>query len=329
MGLMITTALREIRARRKWIIAFAALASTLTAGWFIISPPPYRSAVVFYLMHQRSGGEGAVVMGDVSPQMASYYHNVTSTAMFDHLAERFDLYDHYGIQADDPLRRDRMSDILKSSINVRLTELNGVQVEVEDTDRRLAADMANEVFVHLRAINSQQSLEELKRTMRVFDEVMDSTDQVATDRAHEVMRLATEIRHLRGRENPAHGSYDQLAELEMQLMGLSARLAAANDDLVNVRRKYETLLALASREGTPGIFLKNSATVDVVTAPVLHAVLWTLLNGLMAAMVVVFIILLVLEGRGAFDQRDLGDLRSASSGPAIRDLDDLMSRERA
>ncbi|SDJ77554.1 Chain length determinant protein [Catalinimonas alkaloidigena] len=172
---------------RKHLIIITGLAALGSLAYVLLLPNYYRSRASFIPYSAQSldprslaSEDPEYIFGD-SRDLDRTMAIGTSAEMFDSLIQQFDLYQHYKINADDPLKRFRAFQRLSKHLAIETTERDAVAVTVEDTDRELAARMANAVVDNInafyrKALYQKESdiVNTLKESMAIRQSLIDS-----------------------------------------------------------------------------------------------------------------------------------------------------------
>ena len=149
---------------RKKIIPVVILVTGITAGIVFMIPGEYLSEATVVAANPNLG-DRSNIFNTTFEQQFSYYgagpdndrlyemSRIDTMKMF--LIDSFKLEDHYKISKTNPRRRLAAYNELKEKSDVYITELGHLRIKIWDTDRMLAAHMANAV---VNKIN-QRSLE--------------------------------------------------------------------------------------------------------------------------------------------------------------------------
>lgn len=285
---MMHATLDELLARKRWVFAAMALAFCISTIWYWKEPPLYGSTVSFYVMSSSVPEKEVPVYLSVHTDPQALPLIATSSTMFDHLIEAFDLGSHYGVPAGSPNERTKLHGMLEQRVTVDLHEEDVIAVRVRDHDRAMAAAMANEVFETTRAMVRAEQKADLERQLSVIQQVIDSTDRFATKRSTELVRLADELRSARGNgEDPARS--------EQALMTAANHVAMSNQDLVYQRRNHANLLAMKTLQEGDRIRLRTGAMEDIDTDPFWTAAQGILLITLASGLAAVVLLMLIIE----------------------------------
>lgn len=143
--------LRLLYAWRKKLLRAALAVGVLSAVVSLFLPDYYQSRTVFYA----ASTDVANPDGIFGPpgQAMEYFGSgadrdriltiANSTVLLDRMIDSFGLMDRYKIKSDHPKARERARLKFSGYYKVMETKFDGIQIEMEDKDPRMAADMAN------------------------------------------------------------------------------------------------------------------------------------------------------------------------------------------
>lgn len=292
---MMNETLREFMARKRWVLLAMGIAFVVSSAWFLTHPPLYRSSVSFYLVNPPEPAPEEPLRLSAGTDPSSLQHIATSTAMFDHLIEAFDLHAHYGIPTTHPDARAVLYAVLSSRISVEYRDTGLIIVLVKDADRQMAAAMANEIFETALSMYKENYAASIKLWLDVYAQVIDSTDHIAKARSADLSGLAAEFRSLQGMTHGNDEARDRTIDLEIALANAAERVAASNNDLLIRQRHHKNLLAMTNDPGAGIIRLKNRAMVDLATSPVSTSIKFILVVTIATAIAVSLLLLLIIE----------------------------------
>ncbi len=255
-----------LKGRWKWVVGSVLLTTTIASLHLLTHPVQYGSTVMVMVSGQHlTGGGEAKDLPQLSPEITQLMHAVTSTEMTDHLIERFQLEAHYKVASTNPFHVELTTRRLFNNMDVRVIDKFTITITIKDRDRDLAAAMANACFDKLQAMEQEQRIQHLEHSMAIYERIITSTKQSASDQADRLMELITEIRTLVPlASRPEKGSV--LTETEQQLSQQAANLIMSQEDLVKARRNYEVSAAVAEAKGGPHVILVRKAMKDISTS---------------------------------------------------------------
>ncbi len=214
--------LKALYRWRKFVVGLPLATALMTSLIVLVVPVYYKSTTTFYAAStdlQKPQAFGATQNADIE-----YYGTkedvdrllsiARSGELVQFLVDSFDLYAHYEIDADDPLAPYYVAETLSDLYKVKKTKEGAVEISVEDTDRELAARMANAARAHVNAI----ALRLIKNSQR---QLMETYRQSIAEKEAMLQLLADSLRGLREQ----YGIFSTRSQGEI-LAGLAARTEA-------------------------------------------------------------------------------------------------------
>lgn len=255
-----------LKGRWKWVLGSVSLTILITSFYLLTHSVQYASTVMVMVSGQQlTGGGEAKDLPQLSPEITQLLHAVTSTEMTDHLIERFQLGSHYKVASVNPFHLELTTKRLLNNMDVRVIDKFTITITIKDRDRELAATMANACFDKLQAIEQAQRMEHLENNMAIYERIITSTKQSASDQADRLIELIREMRTLMPLSSrPDKGSV--VAETEQQFSQQAAILMLSQEDLVRTRRNYEVSAAVSEAKGGPHVILVRKAMQDISTS---------------------------------------------------------------
>lgn len=291
---MMSASLQELVTHKRWVFAAMAIAFALSTWIYWRNPPLYDSTVSFYVLAPPVSDKDEPIYLSLQTDPITLRHIATSTAMFDHLVAKYDLQTHYGIPNGTPDERAILHQMLQSRVTVDLRESEIVSVMVKDSDRAMAALLANELYTACDSMLRADQQIQLAGQIRVYDQVIDSTDGLARERSAQLLRIAGVLQDLR--KDPSKGMDDARGEqVEQALIDAADDVASINHDLVVQRRNRANLLVMAQDAGAGPVRLKSKATEDLGPTPLYRSIQWILTITIAAGVVSAALLLLIIE----------------------------------
>lgn len=152
----------------------AILLSTLFSGPQFIKPR-YRSQAVVYPVH--------ISTYSIETTSDQLLQLLQSNSIRDSLVQRFNLYDHYGIDTSKPASLALLNFMYGERVSIEKTRYESVSIRVTDEDPLLAKDMALEILHQadqlarrLQRKNSQELMEVIRLGLRNTKGRLDSVD---------------------------------------------------------------------------------------------------------------------------------------------------------
>ena len=162
--------LKTIYQHRKYIIGITALAAILSIGISLCLDNYYKSTTIFYAASPDLAKPSPV--GPVEQDMDFYGEDEDLDRLFsisqsrevmDYLVNKYDLYTHYDIDSTHEKGPFRLKKKFESLYQTKKTKFNALELTVEDKDRTLATNMANDArdkiaFIAQRLVKRSQDL---------------------------------------------------------------------------------------------------------------------------------------------------------------------------
>jgi capsular polysaccharide biosynthesis protein len=273
----------------RWILLFAMVVTLLAAGAIYVKPFQYEASIVMLVQDGKNENDEDDIKGLLAPADPSrLYHLATSTEMFEHLIDRFHLYEHYGIYSSGPFAKEMAMDMLTRSVQASEPEGSCLIVTVKDGDRKMASDMANEVYAQLQRMTEAMARARIEQTMEIYSQVVTTTEAELNDQIERLYTLSATLKGP-GRGVPlGSGSEDDRNSASLQLGQIVAELAAMNQDLMKAQRVQGITLAMAKADRMPEVLLIRKAQEDYsasvplkITTTLLLVMFFTALGGVM------------------------------------------------
>lgn len=291
---MVHASLRGLIAQRKWVFGAMALALVISTLFFSLYPPLYTSSVSFYVTGSPVSEQRQPIYLSLHTDASTLEHIGTSTAMLDHLIDKFGLIGHYDIVGDERQARERAHWLLDRRLAVELREDDLVMVMVKDNDRAMAAALANELFVASDSMLRAEQRAQLSAQLHVYEQVVDSTERVARTRTAELQDMVHTLGELRA--GGSDGAWEQRVEVvERALLDAAKEIAFVNNALVAQYRDHANLLAMANDPGAGAVHLRSAAAEDPGPSAFWCSVGWIILIAAGTGLATAGLILLIME----------------------------------
>tara|TARA_B100001250_G_C19785932_1_gene784138 strand:+ start:367 stop:1371 length:1005 start_codon:yes stop_codon:yes gene_type:complete len=145
------------------ILLLTVIVSSLVAVFGIESK--YKSSVVLYPSTTNSPSQTLLIehnpyRKDVlefgeEEEAEQLLQILNSDEIRDSIINKFDLYSHYNINQDESLSKSTLHRIYNSSVGVKKTKFNSIDITVFDKDPNMASDLANEIPNQANIVNSR------------------------------------------------------------------------------------------------------------------------------------------------------------------------------
>lgn len=280
------TLYRHVLGSSRWILLFAVVSTLVVAGAIQVNPFQYEANIVMLVQDENDEQDVKDLLAPADP--SRLYHLATSTAMFEHLMDRFDLYTHYGIYPSDPFAKEMAMDMLTENVKASEPEGSCLIVTVKDRDRKIARDMANEVYAELQRMVETMARARIEQTMELYSQVVKTTEADLND---QIDRLHALYATLRGPVRSGPGvvvTEEERSSASLQLGRIVAELTTVNQDLMKAQRVQGITLAMAKADRMPEVLLIRQAQEDYsasvplkITTTLLLVAIFTALGGVM------------------------------------------------
>lgn len=190
--------LKTLYRWRRFVVGLPLATAVVTSLIVLAVPVYYKSTTTFYAAStdlQKPEAFSATQNADIE-----YYGTkedvdrllsiARSGELVQFLVDSFDLYTHYQIDTADPLAPYYVAETLSDLYKVKKTKEGAIEISVEDTDRQLAARMANAARARVNAM----ALRLIKNSQR---QMIDGYWQRIAEKEAMLQSLADSLRSLR------------------------------------------------------------------------------------------------------------------------------------
>lgn len=243
--------------RHRWLIVGLCLVAVLTTfGITITTPKVYESTAT--LLVPKEGGAGGLLGGlaasgllqqvpglsvpSLTPNRDTLMSILKSRTVAQAVVERFRLQERYRARyLEDAIKG------LQDATDVRISREGVISVKVEDTDPRLAADMANFYVEQLDRLVAEYGIGEAGR-QRVFLTAQLARAKTDLEGAEEGLRRFQEKNRAIALQEQTRGAIETAARLKGEVMAAEVQLQVmrsfateANPEMVALRRRVEEM----------------------------------------------------------------------------------------
>lgn len=260
---------KEIITRWKLILAAALFAALITYSYFKLNPPKYTSTVSFYLENLGAPGSQEIKLNDndmvfiKSVDADRLFNMTTSSKMTRHLIEKFDLYSHYGIDKKKDFYREKATLSLLSNISVTQTLHSAISVKVEDTDKLMAANLANEVFDYLNKLNQEILVENIEKKAKIYEQVIKNMNSQTDVQIQQLKEVLDKCNTLSGSGVVIGKNDDFVIDLRLKLVQLASQLNITNNDIQKAVKLYGISVESIQKENLPSLTIINYALPEI------------------------------------------------------------------
>ncbi len=259
--------LTELIRMWKFILLFTVLGTISAIVYYYYNPLQYKSTVSFMVdddlerRNDQNLNDQSIYLAENAPNAVRLGQMIKSTEMLDYLIEKFNLYEHYNVSKQDPMRHEIVSEMLKSKINYSNSRNSGMSITMYGSDRELVAEIMNEMYVKLEEMINEYTVSNLKRKIKIYDEVLNNSESNLSRKSQDLKNLLMEFKNSVN-ETKKQKHNDLLYNIDMKLSFLSSQLSSINEDLLKTVKNYEISIANTNKENLPNIKLINVALKD-------------------------------------------------------------------
>lgn len=198
------------------------------------------------------------VLDNLSPNdnFNRIFQQVISTSVQNHLIKKFDLTNHYNVDSTKEFYLQQTGNILISNISVKKNTYNTVLVTVNDENRYLAAEMANEIMNFIDEINRNYYSKNLEKKIKISEAFLIEIKKDNNSKSRSIDSLLAEMHGLTSIANRSTTSAIYMLQMEQRLGGLINDLSNSTHDLMNSQKLYNLSLQALNQ--------KNFKTITVV-----------------------------------------------------------------
>lgn len=180
-----------------------------------------------YLFKTESGGELSIDLFGGKEDVDRIVSVAKSSQLMVHVIEKFNLYEHYGIDTSHEFHVSKAISRFKKNFKSFRNEYRGIELHVIDQNREMAATIANELVIKIDEINKNMLLESRLKVLKVFEK------RLVTKRI-EVSNLTDSLTKMRKKYN----IYDVATQSEV----LSTQITKTESELRSLKAERATLL---------------------------------------------------------------------------------------
>lgn len=161
-----------LKRKKTTILTGGSIAAAVFVLVFAFYPKKYEANTIIYSASKNKAE--TVQLSDVNSlqnlnESYTIINWVYSTQLINHLISKFDLYNHYNINATSSDAYSRCFNKITQAINVYLTPYGAVRINTKDKDRFIAADIANEILIQIDKLNKEKIVENRKFAIREYE----------------------------------------------------------------------------------------------------------------------------------------------------------------
>lgn len=159
--------------KRKVILLITGIAAVVSIVVSFLLTPLYRSTAIVFpaatstvsFSEQRNAKASSMDFGE-DEQAEQLVQILQSSRIRNRIVDRFDLMNHYDIDADDPNKNYKLGKAYNNHIVFNRTRYGSIEIDVLDKDKELAAEIANKIVDLIDTVKNEMVRE---RTVPAFD----------------------------------------------------------------------------------------------------------------------------------------------------------------
>ncbi len=141
--------------KRKPITIITLIGAVVSIIISLLITPLYKSTVILYPASSVSVSKA--LLGNTKGNMMAFGEEeeteqllqvLQSNEILNHIVDKFNLWEHYGIDTTSRFAKTELYDTYNSNISFKKTKFQSVKIEVYDEDPQYAADIANEISLY-------------------------------------------------------------------------------------------------------------------------------------------------------------------------------------
>lgn len=314
--------LRYIIKWRKHILIVMAITIVTSAGISYLIQPRYKSTAIFFPAKNASISKGLMTSDEQSKNdISTFGEEEQAEAMVQilnsnkirwHLWSKYDMMTHYGIKSDAEFANSELSKKWDNNVSFSRTEFNSIRIDVLDTDKEMAAILANEILdmvdslrndmIHERAKHGYLIIkEELENLKAYIGSVQDSLSVIG---AKGVQNYNVQVEMISGlyyesiKENNTHitkileQKLDTLAKYGSISLALTERLELLQESFVLLHAKYTEVKVDATQSITWKFIVNRAVASEKKEYPIRWLIVMT---STFAVLILIIIVIIALE----------------------------------
>ena len=159
-------------------VVVAAIVSAIFSGPLFVTPK-FKSSVIFFpsstnsiskaLLEESNSEKQDILAYGQEEQAEQMLQILNSDEIRETIIKKYNLLQHYKIEADDPYPQSRLYEEFKGNITFSRTEFLSVKIEVLDSDPQMAADIANDISSLLDSMKTKIQHERAKEALNIIE----------------------------------------------------------------------------------------------------------------------------------------------------------------
>lgn len=261
--------IKELVAKWRLILFAALLGGSSTYLYYKLNPSEYISTVSFYVESPSQQGNQDIKISEKdvvfvrSIDAERIYNMVESSQMIKHLIEKFNLYEHYGINVKKDFYYEKAFGILTSRIKVNQTFHNAIEVIVQDKDKLMAADLANEIFAYLNVINREIIVANIEKKVRIYEKVISNLKTQTESEVNKLLVVVEKCKELQDKKFYTLNDKDMIFDLRFKMAQLANEITNSSVDISRSLKIYGVSVEDMQKENIPSLIIINTALPEI------------------------------------------------------------------
>lgn len=265
---------------KKQLIIVCGAAAVLSAVVSFIIPEKFESTYVFFpaysssiskgVMTEDAGAKNDIVQFGEEEQAEQMLQILNSEKIRDSIIRKYDLMNHYEIEEGEKFKQTKLIKTWEDNVSYKRTEFQSIEIRVLDTDKQMAANIANDIaslldvaknaMIHDRALQAlkviEKEYEKMEARMRASDDTLRMLGEKGIANAEKQTEMLSQeyYQALAKGNKTASGQLKQMLDTLGKYGPLQERLIDQREfeleRLLLLRAKYEELKVDASQNVT-------------------------------------------------------------------------------
>ncbi|MGB0391599.1 MAG: Wzz/FepE/Etk N-terminal domain-containing protein [Salibacteraceae bacterium] len=304
---------------RKPIIIVMALTAITSAGISLLITPKYLSTAIFFpannsslskgLMTEDAQGKNDLSKFGEEEQAEAMLQILNSDKIRWRLWGKYQMMEHYEIDPSDKYAQTQLSKTWDDNVSFRRTEFNSIRIDVLDTDKDLAATLANEIASLVDTMRNEMIQARAQAAYEIMDEeynglvsyMKELDDSLTVLRNKGVQDYEKQIEMITGvyyqaiaenntrAVNQLQTQLDTLAKYGSASKSMTENLEFLRERLVLLRGKYDEIKVDATKDLTWKFVVNEAVAAEKKAYPIrwLIVLVSTLASLLLAVLVII------------------------------------------
>lgn len=166
--------------KRKILITLSLIAAVASLIVSLMITPIFKSTAIVFssasstvsFSDRKNFEEGSMDIGEEEHE-EQLVQILQTDNLKNRIIEKFNLYERYGIQAEDKYRKFNMNKRWKGNIQFSRTKFGSINIDVYDIDPQVAADIANEIVALIDTVKNDILKERMISALKISQRKMD------------------------------------------------------------------------------------------------------------------------------------------------------------